>query len=961
MPIKKYIEFSKYTLIGLTTILLFTYESNYFYQNFIISLFILFNFLFLISGSLRNNDFFYFIYKNFNYIDGLFFIDFIYNFLGIFYSTYPRGATEEVFYQLIYFLTYLIVRVISLYSLNEQKTFYTLYSIIFSLFAGKISYIVFYKFQMISTDGRITYSSLHPNIVASILIAGASFLVYQIIKILYSNIDNLWTPSSLIKLLPNLIIFLALGFLILLTSSRGGMLGYIFGTLLTIFYIYYNYSKKINFKYPLIFLAGFLIFSYIVFPNHFERVQSIFQLEHIKSAGARSHIWKAAIDLYLKYPIFGVGPGAANYSVQEITKSVMVDMHNFILEKACNGGIVGLIIFLAPLFLIAKKALNKLNQLDFKSNPQNAAVNLSLLFLLIGVFTNSSFSPHFVMPLISITLYSFIAIAVTNNSPAQQNFEISVINNYMPGYGLPITAIIFIIISFIFKILQNTTDYFFYNELVIFYKASLILIIGFIYFFYVYNSTSKLINIEKTTNENNNLFKLQLLNTLTIALFLIIIFIFSKGFNFYVAERANSIGISYALKYSANKAINFFDIAFKNDPDQIAYMLNRSNITFIKELTLGNKLKGNPNLKDALDLALRYINAYQSDEMLRSNYALIKNKYEGLSSEAQFKTVVPNSNTIEVNVTKLDSEMALQVPDNAFSKFADIFKDKAYEKYIAANNILKQEMLDIINKEKIIKHGTNLSKYFNYITMTLRFCLNIDLPAIDNFLINGVSAAFVSTDSAAKYIPLKEFKEKSIQYTQQNEIISSIFCILPAAWKYNNKMANEEIKQNFLKYFGSEKLFYIIDYFLLQNENAANEFKNLEPQLQAYLKSMELFSSSKFNEAKENQEQTFQKFKALGQSNSILLSWIYYKAGEIKKAHEMAYFTQSLTLNASRRDFIYKRDLLYTGNLLPFYYLPVQSYYNEFIMLALLKLNKGNHTKILPEVFNYLRQVIYNN
>ncbi|HOD43031.1 MAG TPA: hypothetical protein PKL57_20955, partial [Candidatus Wallbacteria bacterium] len=62
-----------------------------------------------------------------------------------------------------------------------------------------------------------------------------------------------------------------------------------------------------------------------------------------------------------------------------------------------------------------------------------------------------------------------------------------------------------------------------------------------------------------------------------------------------------------------------------------------------------------------------------------------------------------------------------------------------------------------------------------------------------------------------------------------------------------------------------------------------------------------------------------------------------------------------------KRDFTYKRDLLYSGNILPIYYLPLQSYYNELLGFALIKLNKGDHKTILKEIFGYLNTVVYNN
>jgi hypothetical protein len=181
--------------------------------------------------------------------------------------------------------------------------------------------------------------------------------------------------------------------------------------------------------------------------------------------------------------------------------------------------------------------------------------------------------------------------------------------------------------------------------------------------------------------------------------------------------------------------------------------------------------------------------------------------------------------------------------------------------------------------------------------------------------------------------------------------------VLPVIWKHIEKYDAAAIAARFEKMFGSDTLFPIINYFIFNDQASAGRFEQYDPQLKDFLLSLKLFSEKDYAGALEIQRRSMKTGGAA--INSILLSWICYKMGSIDEAREIVLFSQFNALVSFRRDFTYKRDLLFGGNIMHFYYLPLQAYYNEFILLALIKMHNGDHSMALREIFDYLNIVVY--
>ena len=237
----------------------------------------------------------------------------------------------------------------------------------------------------------------------------------------------------------------------------------------------------------------------------------------------------------------------------------------------------------------------------------------------------------------------------------------------------------------------------------------------------------------------------------------------------------------------------------------------------------------------------------------------------------------------------------------------------------------------------------------------------MDLPNIGDFLANGVNAAFKATEASDKFLPVKGFKDHSLQSAQQNEILSTVALILPVIWKFIENKDGPAAAEDFKKLLGSDILFPIADFFIFNNPSASERFSQYDRQLGDYLAALKLFSEKDFVGALKARETAMKNAKPEGLMNSVLLSWIYYKLGRLEEARECVLYSQFRTLAPYRRDFTYKRDLLFGGNMMHFYYLPLQAYYNEFILFALIKMHNGDHSMALREIFGYLNAVVYNN
>lgn len=186
---------------------------------------------------------------------------------------------------------------------------------------------------------------------------------------------------------------------ILLSRSTSGFIIF----LLLIVLLLLNERKYKTLKMIAFFIAFVCVFIVIsrqssdYLTRLIDNIASIFNNSNIDRAlNGRDRVYQESINLILKKPIFGNGFAYRN----EITENLMT--HNWILEATVTGGLIGLILFVVPVFIYIFKNIHNWKKLScFQTavffavicvllqglvEPSLGSIKFDLLFwLLIGV------------------------------------------------------------------------------------------------------------------------------------------------------------------------------------------------------------------------------------------------------------------------------------------------------------------------------------------------------------------------------------------------------------------------------------------------------------------------------------------------------------------------------------------------------------------------------------------------
>jgi O-antigen ligase len=222
--------------------------------------------------------------------------------------------------------------------------------------------LILYYSGLKSSDGRLLdLDGLSPNYIAMFLT-----------PVLVLGIFHSFKSKSLIDYLSVMIILLAL----ILTHSRGVIVGLAGGLIMGIFY----YFKKIKLKFApailALMLAGFFIGGYLVFkPDWSDHARKA------TSSNVRYYIWSTSLEIAKERPILGVGLGNFQNYFGEKT-STWVNYPEFITPEALTAhdiflhifvvmGLIGFLVFIY--FLYGSKFYS------FHSLPVGIAI-FSILF-----------------------------------------------------------------------------------------------------------------------------------------------------------------------------------------------------------------------------------------------------------------------------------------------------------------------------------------------------------------------------------------------------------------------------------------------------------------------------------------------------------------------------------------------------------------------------------------------------
>ena len=184
-----------------------------------------------------------------------------------------------------------------------------------------------------------------------------------------------------------LLLFILMLLSLFLSGSRGSLQA----ALVSLGYFIYVRKKKDR---PLVFFSftsAILILFWAIetwMKTHF---MSYIRSESIPELGGRLGLWRAALDLIMQRPFFGYGFGVENKMVLTSAlfriKGHLSYVHNSYLGMLIQLGVVGLIIFYLPLFILLFKELSHKQRSDVF--PLRLALRGSLMAGLICCFYES--------------------------------------------------------------------------------------------------------------------------------------------------------------------------------------------------------------------------------------------------------------------------------------------------------------------------------------------------------------------------------------------------------------------------------------------------------------------------------------------------------------------------------------------------------------------------------------------
>ena len=242
-----------------------------------------------------------------------------------------------------------------------------------------------------STKIRITSTLGQPNMLASYLLLVIPLNIYLLI----SN-------KKLVLKIIYFIILISQLLCLFFTYSISGFVGFIFGIIIVgIFYLYFNKIKfKKNIKY-LTFLILFFGLLIINFQNNSVLKSKLNNLFNPKagSTSARIDFWKASSKAISKKPLLGYGLETQgdvlveyydkSWGIHSNVNTVPNRTHNLFLDILLTSGIIGLLAYLALLYLFLKLILRNIRNNNYKK--LNFAILLSIVCYLISLMFNFSF------------------------------------------------------------------------------------------------------------------------------------------------------------------------------------------------------------------------------------------------------------------------------------------------------------------------------------------------------------------------------------------------------------------------------------------------------------------------------------------------------------------------------------------------------------------------------------------
>ncbi len=205
----------------------------------------------------------------------------------------------------------------------------------------------------------------HIILLSVIVLFGSIYKYLNLTESGYTNVYFIFFPVMWCMLLRSrllqLVIFFAVGIVVVYTNKRGVMLA--FGATVLFFYAVKNFfiEKKFRLLFfivmPLVIAAmGYTLYN--ISGGIDSSLNTRFSNISTDGGSGRTYIWRAIIDAYFENSVLWQIFGSGYYGVVNLMRGAFVGAHNDYLEALYNYGIVGFGSIIAMFVLLLKKSVS---------------------------------------------------------------------------------------------------------------------------------------------------------------------------------------------------------------------------------------------------------------------------------------------------------------------------------------------------------------------------------------------------------------------------------------------------------------------------------------------------------------------------------------------------------------------------------------------------------------------------
>ncbi|MFP3903045.1 MAG: O-antigen ligase family protein [Armatimonadota bacterium] len=208
---------------------------------------------------------------------------------------------------------------------------------------------------------------------------------------------------------------------ILLTGSRGGLLGLMAGILVFVAFRLARYWSVRRIVVAVVGIALVLGLAVSVVPPIRDRLTQAFSLQN-HSVAFRYHTWLGTIDMAAAHPLTGTGPGTYEYAYPRYAKAGFTrSAHQTFLQVGAEAGIPALIAFM----VIGVAALRRLWRKLTRSNVWVAALASAAAGWLVALGVHNLVDYSLTVPAVTATALALLGLSLASAATLEENVTIS--------------------------------------------------------------------------------------------------------------------------------------------------------------------------------------------------------------------------------------------------------------------------------------------------------------------------------------------------------------------------------------------------------------------------------------------------------------------------------------------------------------------------------------------------------